>query len=44
VKERTETIRDTVRQTQVEVEDLPASEDAAPRFFRRGSGGAPSVR
>lgn len=44
VTERTETVRDTVRQTQVEVEDLPEPEGGAPRFFRRGSGRAPSAR
>lgn len=33
VKERTETIRDTVRQTQVEVEDLPAPGGPPPAFF-----------
>jgi hypothetical protein len=32
IKERVETIRDTVRQTQVEVEDLPPDGDA-PSFF-----------
>lgn len=39
VKERTETIRDTVRHTEVEVEDLPAPEGAAPTFFGRGAEG-----
>jgi uncharacterized protein (TIGR02271 family) len=42
VTERVETIRDTVRKTQIEVEDLPAAEpeegSAAPRFFSRGKG------
>lgn len=33
LRERTETIRDTVRQTAVEVEDLPAPEDR-PTFFK----------
>jgi stress response protein YsnF len=32
VKERTETVRDTVRQTQIEVEDMPEPE-GAPAFF-----------
>jgi stress response protein YsnF len=38
VQERVETIHDTVRRTQIEVEDLPAAEpkNAAPRFFTRG--------
>ena len=36
VKERTETIRDTVRHTEVQVEDLPAAEETRPRFFTRG--------
>jgi stress response protein YsnF len=42
VKERTETIRDTVRHTEVEVEDLAApagSESQRPRFFTRGPTG-----
>ena len=33
MQERTETIRDTVRQTEVEVEDLPSSEPTASTFF-----------
>jgi stress response protein YsnF len=33
VKERTETIRDSVRQTQVEVEDLPLPEEEGPGLF-----------
>ena len=37
VKERTETIRDTVRHTEVEVEDLAATAPDPPRFFGRGS-------
>jgi stress response protein YsnF len=38
VVERVETVRDTVRRTQIEVEDLPPveGEDSAPRFFTRG--------
>jgi stress response protein YsnF len=42
VNERTETIRDTVRHTEVEVEDLAApsgSESQRPRFFTRGPTG-----
>ncbi|MGE5563100.1 MAG: YsnF/AvaK domain-containing protein [Bacillota bacterium] len=35
VHERTETIRDTLRHTEVEVEDLPAASSDAPRFFGR---------
>jgi stress response protein YsnF len=37
VVERVETVRDTVRRTQIEVEDLPATEpeNTAPRFFTR---------
>ena len=40
MKERIETIRDTVRQTQVEVEDLPALDETEPVFF----GSAPTER
>ena len=36
VKKRVETIRDTVRHTEVEVEDLPGSEGGAPRIFGPG--------
>ena len=36
VKERVETIRDTVRHTEVEVEDLPGSKGGAPRIFSPG--------
>ena len=39
VRERTETVRDTVRRTEVEVEDLPpaAAKDDSPRTFFKGS-------
>ena len=38
VKERVETVRDTVRQTQIEVEDLPAAHEPDRLFFgNRGS-------
>ena len=45
VTNRTETIRDTVRHTEIEVEDLPApSEPEGPRFFVRDAQGRSSVR
>lgn len=43
VTERTETIRDTVRHTEIEVEDIAPSE-SAPRFLMRDTGGEPSRR
>ena len=39
VKERTETVRDTVRRTEVEVEDLPAPAEDGPTFFTRDRSG-----
>ena len=38
VDQRTETVRDTVRHTEVEVEDLAAGDADAPAFFGHGSG------
>jgi hypothetical protein len=41
VKERTETIRETVQQTDIEVEDLPGTEKDSPTFFGDGETGRP---
>ena len=42
VDERTETIRDTVRHTEVEVEDLAPSDEPGSAFFGRGSSERPA--
>lgn len=44
IQQRTETIRDTVRHTEIEVEDLADDEADAPALFGQGRGGGPARR